>query len=382
MVSLSQETMLTAPRPGDEGASAEAAGGGAAATDTGVGLALNTLGQQAPAAAPATNPGERIEAHFKQLHDFAVAAAGQSAPIDQLVTRFNNLYQAANLVQFGSPADKAQATATMQAELTAMKGEANRMPALIADITEGVTTELAGMALGTAKAQLNQSLADEVSRTCEQIVANRYPFFGGAQRDVPLADFARLFGPAGIMTRFFNEKLSGLVDQGGRNWRWREDTDLGRSLSNNALRQFQYAAEIRDAFFATGGGLPQVVFTVKPETLSANAYTVTFDVDGQKLVYDHGAARPMQMTWPGQGGGIVEIAVTPEMPGQRNKVTKQGAWGLYRMITEGSALRNADTMMVSFGIGGREASFTLQAASVLNPFALPALSQFRCPRGF
>src|SRR5690606_25852666 len=113
-----------------------------------------------------------------------------------------------------------------------------------------------------------------------------YPFYAQANREVPLADFARLFGPNGIMNTFFQQKLAAMVDQSGAAWRWRGDTELSRKLSPAALRQFQLAAQIRDAFFATGAGMPAVSFSVTPVTLSPDAYTVTFDVDGQQLVYD------------------------------------------------------------------------------------------------
>jgi type VI secretion system protein ImpL len=172
-----------------------------------------------------------------------------------------------------------------------------------------------------------------------------------------------------------------MVDQSGETWQWRGDTELSRKLSAQALRQFQLAGEIRDAFFATGAGMPAIEFSVTPVTLSPGAYTVTFDVDGQQLVYDHRAARPVKMTWPGPGEGRVEIAVTPEVAGQQSRISETGAWGLFRIIRKAAALAQGDSVGVNFNIGGRDASFTIQASSVLNPFTLRALSEFRCPRG-
>ncbi len=198
---------------------------------------------------------------------------------------------------------------------------------------------------------------------------------------MPLADFARLFGPNGIINTFFQQKLASMVDQSGPSWRWRGDTELSRTLSPTALRQFQRAAQIRDAFFASGGAMPAVAFDVTPVTLSPDAYTVTFDVDGQQLVYDHRAARAVLMNWPGPGGGRVEVAVTPELPGQQSRVSESGIWGLFKMVRKGAALDQGDRIAVDFTIGGRDASFTIRPSSVLNPFTLSALTEFRCPRG-
>ncbi len=396
LVSLAAETQLTklpegaaAPTGGTSGDSVQAAvqqkvlQGATAAGGQGATLALNTLDQQGAVdkdAPPPVNYGADIEAHFQPLHEFAVAAAGGPAPVDSLIARFNNLYQALNLMQAGGAA-RDQAVQSMQGELLAMKADTARMPGLIANMTEGTIEALGGIALGSSKAQLNQALGDQVTAQCEQIVDNRYPFYQGASRPVPLADFARLFGPNGIMNTFFQQKLAPMVDQSGPAWKWRGDTELSRTLSAQGLRQFQLAAEIRDAFFAAGGGMPMVEFHVTPVTLSPDAYTVTFDVDGQQLVYDHRAARPVKMTWPGPGEGRVEVAVTPELPGQLSRISETGTWGLFRMIRQSAALAKGDSVGVNFRIGGRDASFQIQAASVLNPFTLPALSEFRCPRG-
>ena len=397
LVSLSAETQLTklpdgaaAPTGSAPGDAVQAAvqkkvlqGATAAGGQVGATLALNTLDQQGAVdkdAPPPVNYGADIEAHFQPLHEFAVAATGGPAPVDNLIARFNNLYQALNLMQAGGAA-RDQAVQTMQGELLAMKADTSRMPGLIANMTEGTIEALGGIALGSSKAQLNQALGDQVTAQCEQIIDNRYPFYQGASRPVPLADFARLFGPNGIMNTFFQQKLAPMVDQSGQAWKWRGDTELSRTLSAQALRQFQLAAAIRDTFFATGGGMPAIEFHVTPVTLSPDAYTVTFDIDGQQLVYDHRAARPMKMTWPGPGEGRVEVAVTPEIPGQLSRLSETGTWGLFRMIRKAAALAQGDSVGVNFQIGGRDASFQIQASSVLNPFTLPALSEFRCPRG-
>jgi type VI secretion system protein ImpL len=397
LVSLTNETQLTKLR---EDAAAAAPGGtgpagavqavaekklvqGAASVggQVGTALALSALDQQGAATGatgPAINYGADIEAHFKPLHDFA-SAAGGAAPVDGLIARFNNLYQALNLMRAGGAA-RDQAVQSMQGELSALEADAARMPGLVANMIDGTVKALKDITQGSLKGRLNQALANEVTGPCQQIVENRYPFYNDSSRPVPLADFARLFGPNGIMNTFFQRELASMVDQSGQAWRGRDDTDLSRSLSNQSLRQFQLAADIRDAFFATGGGMPAIEFYVTPVTLSPDAFTVTFDVDGQQLVYDHSAARPARMTWPGPGEGRAEVAVTPEIAGRESRISETGPWGLFRMIRRAAALNQGDSVGVNFNIGGRNASFNVQASSVLNPFTLAALGEFRCPR--
>ena len=64
-------------------------------------------------------------------------------------------------------------------------------------------TDLESDAAGSSLAQLNQSLAANVTRVCEDIIANRFPFANSNSREVGMTDFARLFAPGGVMDGFF-----------------------------------------------------------------------------------------------------------------------------------------------------------------------------------
>lgn len=407
LVSLSKETELTKMPEGAEsgtggtGINLNSAGAQAIGSEAryqasgvtssgagriGLGLAQSAIqgGGNTPGAAPLVNPGARIEAHFKQLQEFAgaaeAAAAGQ-APVDRLVERFNSIYTAMNVLNSGlGGQSQQQATQTLQNEVTAIKAEAERMPGMVAKMAKEVTGEVEGIVIGSSQQQLNQAWGQIVNR-CQQISENRYPFYRSSVRDVPLPDFAGLFGPAGLMSQFFNAHLANLVDQSGRTWHWREDVEFAKTLSNDALRQFQRAAQIRDAFFASGAG-PKVDFFVQPVTLSPDALGVTLDVEGTKLVYEHGPSRQTAMSWPGPSPGRSAVTLAPAYPGQQNELASTGIWSLHRLVDKGAVLPSPDGMSVSFRIGGREASFIVSANSVINPFNLSALSNFRCPRGF
>ena len=68
-----------------------------------------------------------------------------------------------------------------------------------------------------------------------------------------------------MMDKFFAENLAPLADLSTEPWTWKQDTALGRELSNTSLREFQRAAEIRDAFFPPGAPAPQVTLTDHPD---------------------------------------------------------------------------------------------------------------------
>jgi type VI secretion system protein ImpL len=398
LVSLRKETEVTKLPEGAGGDAANGAGAAAVGSEAqyqastltttaagriGLGLAQGAI-EAGGDAAPLVNPGANIEGHFKQLHEFAgdaSAAAAGTAPVDQLIRRFNNIYGAMNTLNAGLGGQaQQQATQTMQSELTALEAESARMPAAVAKIAKAVAGAVQGVVTGSSLQQLNQAW-DQVVNRCQQVSENRYPFYGSSVRDVPLPDFAGLFGPSGLMNQFFSQHLAALVNQGGGTWQWRQDIEFARNLSNDALRQFQRAAEIRDAFFASGAG-PKVDFSVLPVTLSPDAYNVTLDIEGTQLVYEHGVARRTAMSWPGPQPQRSSVTLTPAYPGELNEVSATGIWSLHRLIDKGAVLPSPDGMSISFRIGGREASFIVSAGSVINPFNLSALSNFRCPRGF
>ena len=137
---------------------------------------------------------------------------------------------------------------------------------------------------------------------CQQVTANRYPF-AKSDRDVPMADFARMFAPGGVIDRFFSTNLAPLVNLSSKTWTWRPNPNLTRKLSDTTLRQFQQAAEIRDAFFPTGGNQPTINLEVKPLTLSGEAQTATLLINGASVVAQQGANAPSTVQWPGAGAG-------------------------------------------------------------------------------
>jgi type VI secretion system protein ImpL len=243
-----------------------------------------------------------------------------------------------------------------------------------------VAKDVAGEANDTSIAQLSQALADQVTGACQQVTANRYPF-AKSDRDVPMADFARMFAPNGVIDRFFATSLAPLVNLSGKTWAWRPNANLSRKLSDTTLRQFQQAAEIRDAFFPSGGNQPTISLEVKPITLSGEATGATLQINGASVASQQGVNTPTTVQWPGAGAGEASITLQPDMPDRISKLERSGAWALFRLLDAGSVLQRGNAVSASFVVGGREVSYQFTAASLNNPLSLPSLRQFKCPNG-
>jgi len=243
-----------------------------------------------------------------------------------------------------------------------------------------VASEAAAHANASSIAQISDAMAEQVSAPCQQVVANRFPF-AKSDRDVPMADFARLFAPNGVIDRFFAANLAPLVNLTGKTWTWRPNPNMTRKLSDTTLREFQQAAEIRDAFFPTGGNQPNVGLEVKPLTLSSDAQTATLSINGATVVAQQGANAASTLQWPGAGAGAASIVMAPDMPDRKSNLERSGAWALFRLVDVGSAIQNGNAVKVSFVVGGREVSYQFTSASLNNPLTMPSLRQFKCPNG-
>ena len=344
---------------------------------------IETLRQSAQVSngPPPKEPGEFVEERFSWLHTLVTPAkAGQPTQLDELMGRLTEVYQELNKLSFsGNPsaqAGEAGAIVRFQELANRLEGPIQRWSSQISSGSSGITAD------GT-RASINAKWQAQVLPFCTQALDNRYPFNRRAQADVAMQDFARLFSPNGLIDGFFNENLREYVDVRARPWAWKRVNDADLGISQAVLTQFQYAAEIRDAFFA-GGPQPSVRFQITPEALDPKAQEVTLDIDGQEVKFAHNAApKPVAITWPG-GVGSARVVLQPVVNNTSNAITRNGPWAWYRLLSAAEVRRTnvSDRNRVIFSVGGRIAIFQLQSGSVLNPFALPALSKFSCPTSF
>ena len=391
--SVRDETILTQERetPGADSAGTEAAERAGstlfsrfesrlpALSRIGIDIALKSQ-QRAGAPSASQVPGANIEAYFRRFHQLADGDPGQR-PIDKLVDNLNGIYQ--NLTAAATSPQLAEtATQMVHQQVAALRANASRLPDPLSGMMLAAADEFEGDAASTTAGELNQQLNNQVTRACREIIENRYPFAEGSNREVPLPEFARLFGAGGIMDKFFNEKLAMLVDTSKDEWTWRTDNRLGRELSVAALHQFQNAAKIREAFFPLGGNIPNINLTIVPLTLSQNASAAELEISGKKLESIHRIDSPMDFVWPGASlDGTASIRILPELPDRSSAIRFSGGWALYRLLNAGRMSRSGDTLSVRYVLGGREVSYRIRVGSIADPFSLPALRAFRCPAG-
>ena len=333
--------------------------------------------------ATADLPGANVEELFSRWHALVVESAG-TRNIDQLLGDLRDI----NRLLLRSTAGPGQIDANLAGELAQKAGELSRWITRIPTPLDGmigqVVDELRGGAADTALAVLNQRLANEVTRVCERVVPESYPFARRSNRDLPIAEFAALFGPQGALNRFFDEALLEHADISADPWRWRSDSRLGAQMSPDTLAQFQRAAEIRDRFFPGGALTPGFNISLRAGDLSAGTDSAILNVHGQRIIGLPTANQPQSLFWPPPGGDPqVSLQLEPELPGRESQLQMPpGPWALLRLIERGnSGTLRRDGISFRVTIDGRHVAYAIRAEVSENPFDLEAIRSFRCPRG-
>jgi type VI secretion system protein ImpL len=195
-------------------------------------------------------------------------------------------------------------------------------------------------------------------------------------------DFARLFGPGGLLEDFFQKNLAPYVDTSSKPWKFKKMGEASMGDTSASLIQFQRAQTIREVFFR-GAAVPSVKLEFKPVALDTSITQLVIDIDGQVLKYSHGPQVPTAVQWPGpKGTSQVRLQVSPPgASGSPSAHVFEGPWALFRLLDRAQIQPTSqpEKMLATFNLEGRRAQFEIISGSVQNPMKLPELEQFRCP---
>lgn len=331
--------------------------------------------------ATAALPGAPVADHFKPVRSVVEEVEGQPPLIGDTTVALTALYNELQTVSAGAnPQAELLARGGLPVLTGAIADEAQFLPPPINDWVRGIAGDTIEFTRDAIVAGLNAQWRADVMPFCVSATRGRYPFDPSSSIDVNTADFARLFGPGGMIDGFTETHLAPYIDTTTRPWNWRNDLGLDPA----SLTPFQNARAMRQALFPGGAG-PVMSFALEPRDLSANASRVTLNLDGQTLSYFNAAARPIPMTWPGPDGtNMITMSFAP-VDGSTEVITSQtGSWAFLRLVRAGRLSPTAlpEVFRLSLSAANYKADFDLRANSVDNPFNLEMFSGFDCPSGF
>ncbi|UZZ13303.1 type VI secretion system membrane subunit TssM [Ectopseudomonas mendocina] len=337
--------------------------------------------QNQPQAAPQVDP---ITARFNELNSLVRKPEGSnSAPIDDLLAQFNELYVQLSAMS-GASGDALLGEAKNQAVASAqrVKLAGERQPPLVQNLVNSVVSATTNSMMGGIRSQLNAAWVAEVVNVYRQSLAGRYPLDSGSTRDATLEDFGNFFGVGGVMDNYFRKYLQPYVDTSATTWRWQPGAAERLGIGSGVLQTFQRAAAIRDAFFRSGGTQPTVRFELKPVAMDAAISQFILDLDGQQMTYDHGPSRPVAMQWPSPNSlGVVRLSITPPTSAGRSGLTLDGPWAWFRLLEQSDLTPGAspDRFTLRLRVDNASVACELRASSAFNPFRGRVLSGFSLP---
>jgi type VI secretion system protein ImpL len=325
--------------------------------------------------APASQPGAAIEAHFAQLNQLSVGTPG-STPLDQMSTVLDQLGK--NLLTM---TDLSAPGAQNNPALLAARQESDQLPPQVATLISGLTGKSAELVASGSSAALASQFREAAGNDCASFVDGRYPFAPNGTSDIPLQNFAELFGNGGRFDSFFKSTLAKSVDTSGRNWRWKAGAPAGPDA---VLTEAQTADTIRQIYFRNGAQ-PQVGFTLFAPQLDPAIAKFTVEIDGQKYDYAGSAGNgpsSMQMTWPGpQPGHVVVSAFDASGRPVGTPLKFDGDWAFFHALDAGHLQKQSDLRyFATFNFGGHAVKLPVAPASLNSPFLNAEAGRFRCPR--
>ena len=189
-------------------------------------------------------------------------------PIDLLLKNLGNILRDLRTAAT-SPSEAPQANSDLQVQVSNLKAIAPSLPSPFSALMKTAASGFDSDVVNSARNLLSQALG-EVTQSCKLVVEGRYPFVRGADREVGLVDFGKIFGPNGVMDAYLNNYLDKYVNR-----RARRIGVGGQIRSRAACPSVPCIASstrphIRDAFFASGGSQPSFALTVTPPALRPN----------------------------------------------------------------------------------------------------------------
>ncbi|ALN74631.1 type VI secretion system membrane subunit TssM [Aureimonas sp. AU20] len=337
--------------------------------------AAASLGLAAP-----VDPGRAVTEAFASLRRATSAAEGSASQVAGVLAAFEPLYRQLNhIAKGGNVLELGTEPQTVSAQIDLLVAA---LPPSLQPFFKRLQTAAMDLIQGASGERLREVWNTTVLPACEAATVDRFPFSARAARDTPFEDFKSVFGPQGQIASFRDAYLKPLIDTSARPWAWRPGRPADLSIDETALKGFEQADAITQAFFPGGEG-PAARFSLLPISLDPKAQAARFDIGGQTLRFAHGPAVPVSAQWPpASPNAPAALTMTPEIDGARNMAMGEGPWALFRLVDQAVSRRLVDgnALLASFSLSGRSFVVKLTPASTRNPFELKMLDNFRCPR--
>jgi type VI secretion system protein ImpL len=373
VVRANTSDMLRAPTPdaGDKALDAARSAAATKATQNALGRALAKVGGAGGAAddAPA---GSAVSAHFDTLNKLSEGAPG-AAPIDQTLAVLDQLSKTLLTMT-----DFSDAAGQPNPQLLMAQQAAAQLPPPVSGWVASLTGKSQALVASGTKGALDEQFQQAAAQDCAAFTQGRFPFSPTSRNDIPVQNFAELFGYGGRYDGFFKQTLAKLVDTSGRNWQWKSGPGAV-SGSASMLAQMQLADAIKQMYFRNGSPVPEVGFTLLAPQLAPGIGRFAIAIDGQTFDYKPGGNASMAMKWPGPTPGQVKVSAWDTSGNLLSSYDYEGDWAFFHALQAARLSRQSDLRyQAHFDFGGQAVQLVVQASNLKNPFLNTQVQRFRC----
>lgn len=318
-------------------------------------------------------PLERIESNFEKWYEILEGPA-DATPAEFLVAKLFEIRGYLDLAQTNPD----QAAQFMPQALSELTSQNSRYPTKMQEIINDAEADFRAEATDATLAEMNRALANEITFSCRENITAYYPF-RDTDREVSIGAFGNFFGPGGDMDSFYSTYLARHVVRTADGLTIDPSSSLADRISPNALRQFDRALRIREAFFAGGGTTPRVDLSLTHKSSHSSIRQALLTI-GSKPVVSLPGDPPSTFSWPNDAGQVT-LQVSPPSGRTDAEGFSGNVWSIARFIRSGdqqSASGNVSRRM--YVLGGRSITYDIGYDAVTNPFTMSELAEFECPQ--
>jgi type VI secretion system protein ImpL len=230
---------------------------------------------------------------------------------------------------------------------------------------------------------LNEAWQDGVYEQWQNL-ANKFPFSSNAQNEARIGEINRFIGPGGIVSKFIDQNLNGLIVKRGGQITPRTWAGLGVRFNTAFMNRLERMTALGNAI-ARDGASESSRFELRPVP-TPGLTEIMVEIDGQILRYRMGPQQWQAFSWPGNDGEGARVQVVFFDGTSMTVINQPGRMGLMRMFSN-----SARSLDASMGVGQLEWRFRGQEGaqaikldfrmvSGLNPMLLSSLGQGELPR--
>lgn len=242
-----------------------------------------------------------------------------------------------------------------------------------------ITDETWNILIKSASQYIDTSWQNNVMQAYNHDIANRFPFNSKAKAEVRLQNFINFFGGSGIVMSYFHNYLQPFIDTSTDAWHWKIKDNKQIFLSEEKLRQIQYAIKIHHTFFPNNEANLAIQFTLQPYQFGKKVQNVKLKI-GDKMV--EGNQKTLNtselITWP----TVNHLTKLQLKIGNKTIESKNydGEWGLFKLVNQYfETAVSKKQMVINFSMNDQPAKYLLITEGQNNPFMSFNLNHFNLP---